>query len=29
VDEWRKEIGLPPLEEYLKQFNIVFKPQKK
>jgi hypothetical protein len=29
VDEWRKEIGLPPLEEYLKPFNIIFKPRKK
>jgi len=29
VDEWRKEIGLSPLEEYLKQFNIIFKPRKK
>ena len=28
VDEWRKEIGLAPLGEYLKQFNIVF-PLKK
>ena len=28
VDEWRKEIGLPPLEEYLRQFNIVFRPKK-
>ncbi|HOW86273.1 MAG TPA: hypothetical protein P5119_09780 [Candidatus Aminicenantes bacterium] len=28
VDEWRKEIGLEPLEEYLRQFNIVFKPGK-
>jgi hypothetical protein len=28
VDEWRKEIGLPPLEEYLKQFNIIFRPKK-
>jgi len=28
VDEWRKEIGLPPLEEYLKQFNILFRPKK-
>lgn len=28
VDEWRKEIGLPPLEEYLKPFNIIFRPKK-
>lgn len=28
VDAWRREIGLPPLEEYLKQFNIVFRPKK-
>jgi hypothetical protein len=28
VDEWRKELGLPPLEEYLKQFNIIYKPKK-
>jgi len=28
VNEWRKEIGLPPLEEYLKQFNIIFRPKK-
>lgn len=28
VDEWRKELGLPPLEEYLKQFNIQYKPKK-
>jgi hypothetical protein len=28
VNAWRKEIGLPPLEEYLKQFNIVFRPKK-
>jgi|WetSurMetagenome_2_1015567.scaffolds.fasta_scaffold281814_1 hypothetical protein len=28
VNEWRKEIGLPPLEEYLKQFNITFRPPK-
>lgn len=28
VDEWRKELGLEPLEAYLKQFNIVFKPKK-
>ncbi len=29
VNEWRKELGLPPLEEYLKQFNITFRPPKK
>ncbi len=28
VNEWRKELGLPPLEEYLKQFNIIFRPKK-
>jgi len=28
VNEWRKEIGLPPLEEFLKQFNIIFRPKK-
>ncbi len=28
VNEWRKELGLPPLEEYLKQFNITFQPPK-
>jgi hypothetical protein len=28
VDEWRAELGLTPLEEYLKQFNIVFRPKK-
>jgi hypothetical protein len=28
VDEWRKELGLGPLEEYLKQFNIIYKPKK-
>lgn len=28
VDGWRKEIGLPPLEESLKQFNIIFRPKK-
>lgn len=28
VDEWRKELRLPPLEEYLKQFNIIFRPKK-
>ena len=28
VDEWRKEIGLPPLAEYLKPMNIIFRPKK-
>lgn len=28
VDQWRKELGLPPLEDYLKQFNIVYRPKK-
>jgi hypothetical protein len=28
VNEWRKELGLPPLEEYLKTFDIVFRPKK-
>jgi len=28
VDEWRRELGLAPLEEYLKQFNIIYKPKK-
>jgi hypothetical protein len=28
VNEWRREIGLPPLEEYLRQFNIIFRPKK-
>jgi hypothetical protein len=28
VNKWREEIGLPPLEEYLKQFNIIFRPKK-
>ncbi len=28
VNEWRKEIGLPPLEEYLKKMNIIFRPKK-
>jgi hypothetical protein len=26
VNEWRKEIGLQPIEEYLKQFNIQYHP---
>jgi hypothetical protein len=29
VDEWRKEIGLPPLAEYLAGFDIKFQPKKK
>jgi tetratricopeptide (TPR) repeat protein len=28
VAAWRKELGLPPLEDYLKQFNIVYTPKK-
>jgi tetratricopeptide (TPR) repeat protein len=28
VDEWRKELGLEPLEEYLKQFKIIYTPKK-
>jgi hypothetical protein len=28
VDEWRRELGLPPLAEYLKSLNIVYKPKK-
>ena len=28
VDEWRKELGLPPLSDYLRQFNIIFPPKK-
>ncbi len=28
VDEWRRELGLPPLAEYLKQFNIIYRPKK-
>lgn len=28
VDQWRKELGLPPLEDYLKQFNIIYRPKK-
>jgi hypothetical protein len=28
VAEWRKELGLEPLEEYLKQFGIVYRPKK-
>lgn len=27
VDEWRAEIGLEPLEEYLAKFNIVYPPE--
>lgn len=29
VDEWRKEIGMPPLAEYVAMWNIKFEPQKK
>jgi hypothetical protein len=29
VNEWRKELRLPPLEEHLKRFNIIFRPQNK
>ena len=29
VDEWRKEVGLPPLQEALKPLRIVFEPGKK
>ena len=28
VDEWRKEIGLEPLQQYLKRSNISYKPGK-
>lgn len=28
VDDWRKDLGLEPLAEYLKQFNIVYKSKK-
>lgn len=28
VDERRKALGLPPLEEYLKQFNIIYRPKR-
>lgn len=28
VDEWRKELGLEPLEEYLARLNIKFQPKK-
>lgn len=29
VDQWRKELGLPPLEEYLKTFGITFRPKRR
>jgi hypothetical protein len=29
VDEWRKELGLEPLSEYLARFNIKYQPKKK
>jgi len=28
VDIWRKEVGLPPLAEYLALFNIKYQPKK-
>ncbi|MCK7490919.1 MAG: hypothetical protein MZW92_03330 [Comamonadaceae bacterium] len=28
VDEWRRELGLAPLAEYLKQMGIVYRPKK-
>jgi hypothetical protein len=28
VDEWRKEVGLPPLQEALAPLKIVFEPKK-
>ncbi len=28
VDIWRKELGLPPLSEYLARFNIKYQPKK-
>jgi hypothetical protein len=28
VDEWRRELGLPPLAEYLKQMGIIYRPKK-
>jgi hypothetical protein len=27
VDEWRKELGLEPLSDYLARFNIKFQPK--
>ncbi|HET6226879.1 MAG TPA: DUF6624 domain-containing protein [Bacteroidia bacterium] len=29
VDEWRKEVGLPPLAEYVANWEIKFEPRKK
>lgn len=29
VDEWRKELGLEPLSEYLARYNIKFQPKQK
>lgn len=29
VDEWRKELGLEPLAEYLARLNIKFQPKQK
>jgi len=29
VDEWRKELGLEPLAEYLARFNIKYQPKQK
>lgn len=29
VDEWRKELGLQPLEDYLKPMGITFRPKKR
>lgn len=29
VDEWRKEIGMRPLSEYVARWNIKFEPKKK
>lgn len=29
VDEWRKELGLQPLEDYLKPMGIIFRPKKR
>jgi hypothetical protein len=29
VDEWRREIGLPPLADYLRSIGIAYSPRKK
>jgi hypothetical protein len=29
VDEWRKEIGMQPLAEYVSRWEIKFEPKKK